>query len=167
MELYLIRHADALPAGAAGTASDTERPLSDKGVEQMTRLASVIQAVELPIQRLVTSPLVRARQSAEVLAEHLGLERNRVVTCDYLAPGGPRKRLARWLAQQDLDHIALVGHEPDLGRFLGWLIGSRKVHIEFAKAAIAGVACAAPLGKRCGSLLWLVPPRWWPRDATE
>src|SRR5262245_26888397 len=120
MQVYLIRHADALPLGEPGIASDAERPLTAKGDVQVTALAKTLQRFGVPLACIVTSPLVRSQQTAERLREALGASRVGIETSDLLAPGGSSKRLAKLLCKLDVEHIALVGHEPDLGRHTAW-----------------------------------------------
>jgi phosphohistidine phosphatase SixA len=104
--------------------------------------------------------LLRARQTAEELLRSLQEPGAELLTCDALEPGGSPKKLAKFLRQLDDEHVALVGHEPDLGRYTAWLIGSKRARIEFAKAGIACVACDEPPRRGRGVLLWLLTPAW-------
>ena len=133
-------------------------PLNTRGQEQ-ARLAAEVLAT-LGVTHIFSSPVVRARQTADLLVQHLRQSDLTVEECDALAPGGSSKKLAKALRQLQAEHVALVGHEPDLGQHTAWLIGSKRANIGFAKAGVACVACDDSLRKGAGSLLWLVTPDW-------
>jgi phosphohistidine phosphatase len=161
MDLYLIRHADALPVEAANTGSDAERPLSVTGQEQARSVAEGLQRRGVRLNYLAASPLVRAQQTAEGILHHWseeGVPELRV--CEDLAPGGKRKRLNRFLNGLGAEAAGIVGHQPDLGEFGGWLLGHRKKPLDLAKAGVALIRCEDGLGKGRGILVWLVTPDW-------
>ncbi|MCS6977770.1 MAG: phosphohistidine phosphatase SixA [Gemmatales bacterium] len=160
MQIYLIRHADAEPVGAAGVQTDEERPLTAKGMEQTDDLARFFKRLGVEPGVILSSPLLRSRQTAERLLERMGLGEGKceLVLEDELALGGSCKKLAKRLAKVNSAVVFLVGHEPDLGRFTGWLIGSKRAHIEFAKAGVACLEARTPIEKGCASLIWLVTP---------
>jgi phosphohistidine phosphatase len=160
MQLYLIRHADAEPLGAGGADNDEERPLTNKGLEQTEELARFFKRLGVDPGAVLTSPLVRSRQTAERLLEKLGLGEGKgeLILEEELAPGGSCKRLAKRLSKINSPVVFVVGHEPDLGRFTAWLIGSKRAHLELAKAGVAFVDASTPLEKGCASLVWLVTP---------
>ncbi len=160
MQIYLIRHADAEPLGAGGADNDEERALTGKGLGQTEELARFFKRLGVDPGAVLTSPLVRSRQTAERLLEKMGLGEGKceLILEDELAPGGSCKGLAKRLSKLSSPVVFLVGHEPDLGRFTAWLIGSKRAQVELAKAGVAYVDANAPLGKACGSLVWLVTP---------
>ncbi len=160
MNLYLVRHADALPNGVQGITSDADRPLSDKGLEQVKSLAAAFRRLEIPLQKIVTSPLRRARQTAEELLRGLEPSGLELLECDELAPEGSVKKLARFLRDLDASEVALVGHQPDLSLHAAWLIGGKRAQVEFAKGGAACIACDQPPRRGAGTLLWLITPRW-------
>lgn len=160
MQFYLIRHADAEPLGSTGAQSDEDRALTSKGLEQTEDLARFFKRLGVEPGAILTSPLVRSRQTAERLLEKMGLGEGKcqLTVEEELAPGGSCKRLAKRLSKLSSAVVFVVGHEPDLGRFTAWLIGSKRAHIELAKAGVACVDAKAPLEKGCASLVWLVTP---------
>jgi phosphohistidine phosphatase len=160
MNLYLIRHAEAAPRGQAGIQKDEDRPLTDAGRQQARELAGAFQRNGVQFETLVTSPLLRAVQTAEEMARVLGIPADRVVQSEHLAPGGARKKLAKFLQGLGGGSKALVGHQPDIEDLTGWLIGSKKAMIEFAKAGAACVNANLELAKGCGALVWLLTPQW-------
>jgi phosphohistidine phosphatase len=162
MNLYIIRHAHALPINPPEIEADEDRPLSDQGQEQVAAQAAALHRLGIKFERILTSPLARALQTAERL-NNLGLSLNNVETTDHLAPSLRPKKLAKLLRKAAADSIAIVGHEPDLSGFLAWLIGSRRARIDLAKAGIACVTCDEPPHKGAGRLEWVVTPMWFPK----
>ncbi|HYT87755.1 MAG TPA: phosphohistidine phosphatase SixA [Gemmataceae bacterium] len=160
MDVYLIRHADALALGERGITEDENRPLSEKGEKQAAQVGVGLQRRGVHLDLLLTSPLVRARQTADALV-HQGTDLvAELQTCDLLAPGGKRSKLAKVLREANHNAVGLVGHQPDLGEFAAWLIGSRKINLELSKAGVALIRSEEP-GKGGGTLIWLVTPEWF------
>jgi phosphohistidine phosphatase SixA len=108
----------------------------------------------------VTSPLVRARETTDGFVSHLGDARPEVEVHEALGGDFRRKRVARFLAMLGKPSVAVVGHEPALSRFLAWLIGGKRAHIQLEKAGFAWVACESA-GKGRGILQWLITPDWF------
>ncbi|MBI2804105.1 MAG: phosphohistidine phosphatase SixA [Planctomycetes bacterium] len=161
MELYLIRHADALALGERGVTTDEARPLSEKGETQSEAVARALAKRGVVLDRLCTSPLVRARQTAEILLRVWARPELILETCDDLAPGSKPRKLGKYLLKSAGEKLGLVGHMPDLGEFAGWLLGEKKMQIDFAKAGVAFINCADFPGKGLGDLKWLVTPEWY------
>jgi phosphohistidine phosphatase len=161
MDLYLIRHAEAVPREDTNGVADEDRPLTDAGRDQCRALAAALQAHHVAFQKVVASPLLRARQTAEVLIEHGPAPQPELLTCNALAPGGRAKKITRFLLSVDGDAVALVGHMPDLGEYLGWLVGEKKVGLALAKAGAALVRFDGAPDKGAGELVWLVTPLWY------
>lgn len=160
MNIYLIRHADALPVDMNMVTSDAERPLSDEGRRQATGLAATFKRLDLQLDQVFTSPLKRATQTADELCRGLGVPDLKPTMCESLAPGGSSKKLTKFLRRLSGNHIVLVGHEPDLGIHTAHLIGGKRARIEFAKGGAACVVCDQPPRKGTGVLLWLLTPNW-------
>jgi phosphohistidine phosphatase len=160
MDLYLIRHAEAAPLGEGGVSTDADRPLTDLGREQARRVAAGLQAHGVRPGIFLTSPLLRARQTAEAILEKWPAPAPEVRVCEELEPGTKRRKLAKALTRLDGNTVALVGHEPDLSTFAAWLLGDRKIHLELAKAGVAYLRCADKPDKRSAALHWLVTVDW-------
>jgi phosphohistidine phosphatase len=160
VDIYVIRHADAVHVGEMGATTDAERPLSPAGEAQARAVAAALQRQGVALDAIVTSPLRRAQQTAEGIARGWAAPAPEVRTCDELAPGLKHKRLARYLRDLGASHVAVVGHEPDLSALVAWLIGSKKAQVEMAKAGVAYVACSGEPRKAGGNLVWLVTPEW-------
>ncbi len=161
MDLYLIRHAEAAPLGEGGVSDDADRPLTNVGESQARALAAGLRGRGVMLDKVVVSPLLRAHQTAEGMLGQWMPPVPELTTCNELAPGGGRRRLARFLRKLGGDRVAIVGHEPDLSTFAAWLIGSKKARLDLAKAGVACIACEDGPRKGGGSLRWLVSPDWY------
>jgi phosphohistidine phosphatase len=161
VDLYLIRHADALALGERGVTEDEARPLSEKGEGQAQAAARALQRVGITFDRLLTSPLLRARQTAELMLKTWDQSTSVVETCDALAPGTKPRKLSRFLIKQEGERFGLVGHMPHLAEVAAWLVGSKKAQIEIAKAGVAYLHCGDAPGKGLAVLQWLVTPDWY------
>jgi phosphohistidine phosphatase len=150
-----LRHGIAVePDKWAGR--DFDRPLTREGIERMEREASAIADLSLKLDTIVTSPLLRARQTAEIVADRLKL-RDDIVRDERLADGFDARRLSEILAEHDkAEAIMLVGHEPTMSATVGRIIGNAS--IELKKAALAGVALSDASAMR-GTLICLIPPK--------
>lgn len=160
-ELYLIRHGIAAARGAY--ANDADRPLVDKGIHKTRQVAQQLKSLNLSFEQILTSPLVRARQTAEIL-QQAGLS-NRLEVFSPLAPGGELRAALDWLAVWQQTHqgrLALVGHEPDLSQWAELLVaGAVTGRWILKKAGIIGLkAPAAALAIGGSELFWLVSPRF-------
>jgi phosphohistidine phosphatase len=156
-ELYLIRHGIAAERGEAWP-DDTTRPLTDAGVRRLRKIAAGLAEVGVTFDIVLSSPLVRAKQTAEVVAAGLDPHPPVVVT-EALSPGGAYSGVLDELAQHARRRrIALVGHEPGIGALAARLIGSRH-SLEFRKGAVARIDVAALPPTGAGSLRWFLTPR--------
>jgi phosphohistidine phosphatase len=156
-ELYFIRHGLAEERGDAWP-DDNKRPLTDDGLSRLRKAARGLARVGVAIDVVLTSPLVRARQTAEIVAA--GLEtRPSIVTIDSLAPAGSYAAVIQDLEKHARKcRIALVGHEPMMGELAARLIGSRHP-IEFKKGGVARIDVddLPPAGP--GELRWMLTPK--------
>lgn len=115
MQLYLLRHAIAFEHGHPDYPDDDQRPLTPKGRRRMKRIARGLAALGLDADRILTSPLPRAAQTADILRKAIGVD---VEERDELKPEGRWELLLEWLAHQDPRPVGvvLVGHEPQLSQ---------------------------------------------------
>ncbi len=157
MDLYLIRHADALALGERGNTQDSERPLSEKGYAQSKRLGTWMQGKGIVLDQVFASPLLRAHQTSEAMIGSMS-PAPPMEHCPELAPGEKPKRLAKALRSWGGERAALIGHLPDLPEFAAWLIGGKRAQIDLAKAGIAYIKVADEPCKGGGVLVWLVTP---------
>jgi phosphohistidine phosphatase len=128
MQLVIIRHAIAVEPEEVekGKLSDAERPLTKAGKKKMRAASKGLTRVIDRIDLVAASPLVRAQETAEIVAE--AFDGMKVSTIDELKPGKPVKAILQWLQGQPADAtIAVVGHEPQLGMLISHLLaGERK-----------------------------------------
>jgi phosphohistidine phosphatase len=155
--LYLVRHAIAEERGPKWP-DDRLRPLRADGVTRMRRAVKGFDRLDEPISLVLTSPLTRALQTAEILTA--GLSRKpEIATLPALAPGGAPSGVALALARYTkFEAIALVGHEPDLGELAAWLIGAR-APLPFKKGAICRIDTTDWPANRQSCLIWAATPR--------
>jgi phosphohistidine phosphatase len=152
MLLHLLRHADAGDP-EAWQGPDSIRPLSAKGRRQSKRLADHLTAIGFTTDVIVTSPKIRAEQTADIVGERLGVA---VTVDDRLASAFDLESLDELLADAgDPERIVLVGHDPDFSETLSTLCGPQ---LEMKKGAFARIEIERPLRAGRGSLRWLVPP---------
>lgn len=156
-ELYMIRHGVAEARGEAWP-DDAKRPLTAKGKSRLAKSMRGLACAGVQVDVVLTSPLVRARQTAEIVAAAFD-PRPHIVVVDSLAPGGSYQAVLADLEKQSRrTKIALVGHEPDLGELAARLAGSRRAW-EFKKGAACRIDIhSLPLGGP-GSLRWFLTPR--------
>lgn len=130
---------------------DDERPLTRKGRKEMKRVAQFLARLKFCPDTILTSPLPRASQTAEIAAEDLECK---VQIEPKLAPGFDLERLQGMLGKMDASCVMIVGHEPDFSAVVKELTGGE------VKLAKAGVALVETDGEcKTGKLLWLLPPK--------
>ncbi|MFO0879939.1 MAG: phosphohistidine phosphatase SixA [Gemmataceae bacterium] len=167
MHLYIIRHADAVPLGEQGIIEDEKRPLTEAGQQQCASLVKALQRVGVNLDRLLTSPLVRARQTAEGISQGWGGTPPPILVCDLLAPGSKKRNILERLREQHVDSLGIIGHNPDLSELTAWLLGDKDAGLHLEKAGVACIEFDGIPGKSTGTLAWLVNPMWCDRLANQ
>jgi phosphohistidine phosphatase len=156
-ELYLIRHGVAEERGDAWP-DDSKRPLTEEGMDRLRKEARGLARLGVTIDVMLTSPLVRTRQTAEIVAAALDPRPN-IVSAESLAPGGTFQSVVADLEKHAKKaRIALVGHEPSIGELAARLIGSRHP-IEFKKGAVCRIDVDALPPGGPGALRFLLTPK--------
>ena len=157
LELYLVRHAIAAERGA-DYPDDSKRPLTSDGIARFRKETKALAALGVDVDHIISSPLVRAKQTAEILSAALPSQPS-ITTSDALAPAGTPTAVYQELAKHMRKaRIALVGHEPNIGELAARLIGSR-TPMEFKKGAICRIDFEVFPPKGHGHLRWFVMPR--------
>lgn len=154
MKLYLLRHGIAADR-ETWDGSDEQRPLTSEGRKSMEREAKVMQDLGICPDRIITSPLTRARETAKIVADRLGLEA-RIVEDGRLADFDVKHLPDIVREQGALDALMLVGHEPDFSTAIGELIGDASVALK--KGGLARIDIDDVSSMR-GELVWLLPPK--------
>jgi phosphohistidine phosphatase len=152
MELYLLRHGIAADVGPEGSG-DAGRPLTEEGIDKLKEAVRGLRRLGVRPDVLLTSPLVRARQTAEIVRRAFGLD---VRPAEALAPGCDLARLADLLGEyRSAERVMIVGHEPDFSSLIGDLTGGSRVQLK--KAGLARVDLES-VDTGAGTLIWLLPP---------
>ena len=147
MELYFFRHGDAEAAAATG---DSDRQLTERGRRETLAVGLALHRAGLRPEAIITSPLLRARQTAEILQEVFALPPQ---ADRRLSPGCSLGAVQELTSHHPRGRFLLVGHEPDLSRIIGHLVGS--AHITMAKSGVARVD-AERVEPGAGVLVWLL-----------
>jgi phosphohistidine phosphatase len=156
-ELYLVRHAIAADRGE-DWPDDDKRPLTARGVARFKDAVGGLAKLDVAVDEIFTSPLVRARQTADLLAEGLP-GKPTVKVLDALSPGhAPGAVLAQLARTARRRRIALVGHEPALGELAAHLIGAGRA-LEFKKGGVCRIDVESLTSRRAGALNWFVTPK--------
>jgi phosphohistidine phosphatase len=162
LELYLIRHAEALEANEA--TPDAERPLTDEGIDKMRKgakgLRKLLSGDSPPLDAILSSPLLRALETARIVAGEVN-DNDEVVVCDFLGGdfewGDLLSELERFAPTA---RVAVVGHEPTLDRLSGWLAsGSTEVAIPLKKGSAICFRLEELGDKPRAELHWLLTPK--------
>ncbi|RLS34917.1 MAG: hypothetical protein DWH79_03135 [Planctomycetota bacterium] len=149
--LTIIRHAWAEDAGPG--VDDQARALLKAGRKRFAKVVRRLEKVGMGFDIIATSPLLRTRETAEILAEQLP-GRPQVVVVDALAPGSDWHSLVEWTINQDAARVAWVGHAPCVGRLVALTIGDGSAAIRMAKGAVASIRLDDGIGQP-GELEWL------------
>ena len=158
MELYILRHAIAVERGTEGFATDAERPLTPKGRKKMRRNAEGMVALGLSFDRIISSPFVRARQTAEIVAEAFDLVKHLSIS-QHLAVGGSETELINEVNALGCDGIVLVGHEPYLGGLISVLLsGDQGISMTLKKGSLCKLTVDGLRHGKCATLDWLLTP---------
>jgi phosphohistidine phosphatase len=153
MELVLLRHGKAENFNLNG---DFQRVLLDRGREQARRASRILKGAGLLPEIVLTSPLIRARQTADEFCTTAKIPGP--VTQGWLASGmAPETAIAELAAFRDFKRVAIVGHEPDFSILVEWILGVTGGGVEFKKGAIACLRITPPT--RFGNLLYLIPQK--------
>jgi phosphohistidine phosphatase len=156
-ELYLVRHAIAAERGEEWP-DDTKRPLTERGIARFKEGVAGLRWLDVALDEIITSPLVRAKQTADLLAAGLG-SKPVVRLLDALAPGHAPATVMTQLARLARgSRIALVGHEPDLGELAAHLVGASRP-MPFRKGGVCRIDVEGLTSKRPGTLHWFVTPK--------
>jgi phosphohistidine phosphatase len=156
-ELYLIRHGVAEERGPAWP-DDTKRPLTGDGISRLKKSAAGLRRLGVTFDVILTSPLTRTRQTADVIAAGID-PRPSIVAVDSLAPDGSPAAVLADLEKHARRHaIALVGHEPNIGELAARLLGARR-SIEFKKGAVCRIDVDTLTPSGPGALRWFLTPK--------
>jgi phosphohistidine phosphatase len=156
MKLYIVRHGLAGEHGDPRYPDDRMRPLTEEGRKRFAAVAKRLADTGLAAQVVATSPLVRCRQTAEILVDQLR-GKPKLIELSGLEPGSQLDVLIEWSNDQDRDEIAWVGHAPDVSDLAAALVSDRgDAALRFAKGAVACIAFDGAIAPGAGELQWLI-----------
>jgi phosphohistidine phosphatase len=161
MELFLLRHGLAVERGRPGFEDDSTRPLTPKGRRQLRKISSAMKKMDLDFDLILSSPFLRAKQTAEIVATDLKLKRC-LKFSNALAPGGDATILFKQLERTKPapEKLLLVGHEPDLSRLISLLVtGGTQLQLDFKKAGLCKLEVENLRAGKCATLAWLLTPK--------
>lgn len=159
MQLILMRHGDALDVGTPGVRRDAERPLSDRGRRTTAFVARTLVDHGLRPGRVLCSPLLRAEQTAAIVAEQCG--GIAVQACEALEPGGSPADVTVAVRLASEACVVAVGHMPDLAELTAYLVDAGTgARFAYRKSGVGLIVFdGAPRGS-AGHLEWFAPPEW-------
>ena len=161
MNLYLLRHGIATPRGTSGGFVDSKRQLTAEGRAKIRRAAKGMAELGLDFDLILSSPYLRARQTAEIVADVFDAE-TQLRFSDHLKPGGKPEALIRQILQLAMppDDVLLTGHEPHLSSLISLLVsGQNNCAVAMKKGGLCKLAIDALCPARCATLEWLLTPR--------
>ena len=155
--LYLVRHAIAAERGD-DWPDDDKRPLTERGIARFKEAIAGLEPLGVGLDEVFTSPLVRAKQTADLLAAGMNAKPP-VKILEALSPGhSPTAVLAQLAKVAKRRRIALVGHEPGLGELAAHLIGAGRA-LPFKKGGMCHIEVESLTSRRAGALVWFVTPQ--------
>jgi len=159
MDLLIVRHAIAYDRDPHRWREDAERPLSPAGTRRARKAAAGLKRLTVRPQRLLTSPLVRATQTAQILTDIAGWPKAEEIV--ELSPGEPALAVLALLAKNHSRLIAVVGHQPGLGQLLGACLlgGGGSLPLEMKKNAVACISFDGRPRAGHAALKWLATPK--------
>jgi phosphohistidine phosphatase len=160
MDIFILRHAIAEERSHDKWPDDSQRPLTEKGKKRMRRVAEGMLALGLSFDVIYTSPFVRARQTADIVAEVFGATKKMRET-DTLATDGDPKALVSLLnsAKHEFASVLLVGHEPYLSELISTLVaGDDGLLVTMKKGGLCKLNVTGLKHGKCASFEWLLPP---------
>jgi len=157
MRYYLIRHGIAEDKALYEGADHPQRVLTAKGIRRLQSAMTGLARLDVRVERILSSPLKRARQTADIAAQHLGAPIEEV---DWLADTPNPAQLSSQLGEYQSSALALVGHEPYLSELASWLLTAdlQRCRFVFKKGGVMCLDLAEPQAA-CASLCWLLTPR--------
>jgi phosphohistidine phosphatase len=156
MQVLMIRHSYAAEPGSVA-GGDFERPLTERGQQVFSHMAMWLVARGIVPDRILHSPLVRARQTADILAQACGQKLSPENARRWIGSGLPLEDLLSELESQPSESVAIIGHEPHISSRTSALVAGGKLH--FLPATIASVRFDGPIKEGQGLLEWMLSPK--------
>ncbi|MEA5077152.1 MAG: phosphohistidine phosphatase SixA [Anaerolineaceae bacterium] len=160
MKILLMRHAEAMDRNPKKFPDDQLRPITKTGQKKTEEAARALAKMEQRVYLVLSSPLTRTQQTANIMRKGLHLSKERLALTDFLAPLGDLDALIEQMRKMDpFSTLLLVGHEPELGELISILLsGDRTLHIEIKKGSICCLTTDELTAGKCATLEWLLTP---------
>ena len=160
MNLYILRHAIAEERDESTYPDDSLRPLTAKGKKKMVKIAENLQDMGVQIDLILSSPFVRAHETASIVSSSFGLKKKQVVLSDHLAPSGFAKDLIAEINEKyQVENLMLVGHEPYLSDLIAMLVsGNPSMSVVMKKGGLCRLSIETLVYDKCATLEWLLMP---------
>ncbi len=159
MQLYIVRHGIAIDHEDPKCPPDPERYLTEEGVDKTKQVAKGVAALGVPADLFLTSPYVRAAQTAEIFANALDYPRQRIRRTDFLLPGAEPLRFFKELVKEkQASSVFLFGHAPQLDDLIAAAVGAKENVTSMKKAGVALIELRR-ISPPIGVLVWLATPK--------
>jgi phosphohistidine phosphatase len=161
MELFLLRHGIAVVRDDLDFENDAKRPLTPKGKRQLRQIAAAMKKMGLRFDLILSSPFLRAKQTVEIVAKSLKLQK-KLAFSGELIPGGDPRTLIRQLnaVHPKANAVLLVGHEPYLSCLISLLTtGRTDLALDFKKGGLCKLETEKLSHDQCATLVWLLTPK--------
>ena len=159
MNLYIIRHAIAVDRGTPEYEDDSQRPLTEKGKKKMRQIASGLRALGVDFDFILSSPYIRARETAEILADVFKTKADVAFSENLIPMGDPDLLIAEMNEKYNVNSIALVGHEPHLSTLISLLVSENtSLDMTLKKGGVCRLSADDLHHNRKAALEWLLTP---------
>ena len=160
MRIYLIRHSNAVDPGTPGYDEDSQRPLTERGRDKMNKIASALTKMKVKPDLIVSSPYVRARQTAEILAKVMKYKKS-IMFSDALIPMTDADELIGEINEKyTVDELVLVSHEPCISNLIGTLTANNpNICINIKNGGVCCLSADDLHLERTAVLEWLLTPK--------
>jgi len=161
IRVYLMRHGAAVAPGTHRSGPDSDRPLTQKGIEKTRAAALGLKALGLEPTALVSSPYRRALQTAEIVAQAFGIPAEKIRRTEALTPASKPSALIQELAHYRAREVLCFGHAPNMDLVIAYVLGTRAPVTALKKSGVACLELPAATGVLAGrgTLVWMLPPK--------
>lgn len=161
MNIFVLRHGIAVDRGTDGFEKDSERPLTSKGKRQLRKSVAAMKKMKLRFDLILSSPYVRARQTAEIVADELKLKKRLRLSDTLKSESRPETVIAEISRLKTMpENLLLVGHEPYLSHLISRLVsGNGDLAMDFKKGGLCKLEVEKLDGAASAQLAWLLTPK--------
>jgi phosphohistidine phosphatase len=158
MILYLVRHGIAIDREDPDCPPETERYLTRDGMKKTREVAAGIRELKIEPSLMITSPYIRAAQTAEIFAKALAYSREKIRHSQALRPGSNPAEFLKEIAHVKADEVMCFGHAPHMDQVIAAAVGARGVFTALKKAGVAALEFESPSAGKA-TLLWILTAR--------